>query len=456
MFMNFLKRWAPVMMFLLVVGLCVGFVLMNFADPKSEPEVVKALENKTTVEKALTAGKVSPNYIASPEQAARINFVETLSKNIERVKQRLPETEMGVNISYPQPVRPKSEPPPKIMDKNDIVAKMPLLDDSKFKAEEARGKIYVKCELPSTDNNAYLEMEPVRFEIFRGLSKDKIDTKTPWGIIEVGLENPPAPKAGVIVKENPQPAPPPAETLSSRGQAKRNPTTTDAPKGKDKPAPEIPLPQYERAFRDTKDIAQLTEYFYQVRLVARYTNVDGFKEIKKADNGENQEFTHHKPMDKNLTEIPPTNPGTVLFATPLTKPFSAKTPTNFQLRVVGVFGNVPGIDRVRNPEKHDDKSYNVTFEVYAWINDLQQWKEITIENVHEGEMLSGVAKYQVKGEAKEYDFTKDLAYKLFEVNTELIETFVKGKLEPKPVVILENLQLRAMTSATPAGLQISS
>ncbi|MEI6235606.1 MAG: hypothetical protein WCT04_21330, partial [Planctomycetota bacterium] len=264
MLKNFLKRWGPALMFVVVLGLSVGLVFLYMDNPREATDVKVALDNKTKLEAALKKGVVSPEYIASPDQVAKIKTSETLAKNLERINSVNPEA-LGVYVSYPQPVRPKSEQPPPPIGQDDIVAKMPYLAGESCKAEATRGKVYFKCDLPSAANNAYVMMEPIRIEVFRGLAANKIDTTKPWGTIELALEVPPAPKANA---GNVAPVVAPVEN-SRRQPGGSGAAATDRNK---KPVPEEPLDPVVRVYRDTKEITLLTEYFYAARLVSKFTS----------------------------------------------------------------------------------------------------------------------------------------------------------------------------------------
>ena len=444
MFKNFLKRYGPVLMFLLVLGLCVGFVFMSLVDPKNDPDVVQAIKDKQTAENALRDGLVSRDYVASSENIAKIKYVETIKTNINRRDRTLPDESAGVYVSYPQPIRPKSEPPPPPMGKDDLVAKMPLLDESKkdnFHAEAERGKVYVICELPKADG--YVLMEPVRFEIFRGMAKDKIDTNgKPWGTIEVGLEAPPVAKAA---GSGPTPAIPAEEPQNSRRRPGSNAATGGA---KEKPVVVFPLPATKRVFRDTTDITQQTEYFYKVRFVARFTSTEGKEIMANRADGTPYKLTYHAPTDKSLTLV---NSATQLYATPFSQVISVKTPTNFQLRLSGINGTVPPIGNIRNPVAPWNKDFSVNFELRAWIPDLNDWKNVQLQKIMEGDTLGGTIPY-VKGvEKKEYAFTKDLGFKLAEVNNEEVDSGISGRKTTTEVAQIEDQRTKEKIRFLKAG-----
>ncbi len=438
MLKNFLKRWGPVLMFVIVLGLSVGLVYMNLTDPKTDPDIITAKANQAAVDKALSAGKVSPDFIASPENAAKLKFSEEWKQNTERIKRTVDEP-IGVFVSYPQPSRPKSEPPPPPPSQDDIFAKMPIALDqtnpSFFKAIPERGKIFVRCELPTT---GYELMEPLRFEIFRGLAANKIDITKPWGTIEIGLEKSPA-KAGAAAAGTPAAA---AEATENsrvgriRGTVGTAPVPAPGDRSKKPAEKEYERPASKYVFVDAKDIDQQTTYFYQVRLVAKFTSVEGKKVPGTKPDGTAKEVTHHAPNNPALTPVKATEAGVRLYATPMTTSISAKTPTNFQIRISSITGTVPPIGAVRNPAAPKWDTFKVNFEVRAWIQDAGKWVTARVENIAEGDTIGGTIKY----DKKEYPFTKDLNFKLYEVNNEEIVSAIGGRKIVAEVTYIEDLR----------------
>src|SRR5207248_672576 len=153
--------------------------------------------------------------------------------------------------------------------------------------------------------------------------------------------------------------------------------------------------------------------------------------VNKPD-GTKESTAYHAPKLKQkeddkegMVPITPSNPDakSKLYATPIGAVMQVKTPSNFELRFAGVNGTVPPKDAVRNPDAHDRKDYSVNFEARIWINELKNWKVAQINEVKEGEMLSGKVQFRAPGASENtvYDFTKDLGYKLYEVNNEEVE-----------------------------------
>lgn len=450
MLLNFLKRYAPVLMFIAVLGACIALAVLSFRDPETEDEVKDARKNIKTVEEKLTAGVVTPEYVYSEDQLKKIKLVETLKQDVDKNK-RTTDEQIGVFVSYPQPTRVKSEAPIVAPDATPIIGVLPYLKDkaaNDFEVEAGRGKIYIKCELPKPEEfksavHGDALMEPVRIEIFRGLDKNKIDLVKPWATIELGVEDPAAAKvaAGPAV---PTPPVAPAEVKSSGSIARGGPK--DPKDAKDPKAKPFVLPATTRVYRDTTDIQQMTEYFYQARLVARFTKKEGEILTEQQANGKAIQYVYKLPNDPNLLPVKPSNPASTakLFATPLTGVKFTKTPTNFQLRVSGITGKVPPLGFIRNPASHDNKDASVSFEINVWVSDSAEWKKLTLQDIHEGDVLSGKILYSKGGEKKEYDFTKDLGYKLYEVNMEELDSKVNGQKVTKEAVLLENQKTKKM------------
>ena len=437
---NFLKRNAPVLVFILVVALCGVWGWYYYVDAKGSDKVKGVNQKIKETDETLTRGDVPPEYNYSAQKAEEIKNIEVLKKNAERNKRNPPEEPFGTNVSYPQPVRPKSDAPPKPGEATDIFAEAKSLSNEK--AHGDHGKVYVSADLPSASSMKLLE--PVRIEVFRGVGAAKnIDLTKPYGIIELGLEDPPAPKTGPAVV-----APPvaPAEQPRVRGTGDKKP-----------PPPPFKLGDT-RAFRDS-NVEQQIEYFYQMRLVLRFTSTDNKVEETpaKPDGTKGEKIVHHapklkqKPDDKEgMVVATPLHPETKskLYATDMTTPVSAKVPTNFVLRLAGVNGTVPPKDTPRNPAAHDRHEYSVNFEVRIWVNELKNWKVAQINELKEGEMLAGKIQYRVPGAAENsvYDFTKDLGYKLYEVNNEDVE--IRGAKVVQEVATLENQRTKAMEKFT--------
>ncbi len=226
MFMILLKKNAPILVFLLVAALCGVWAWSSYDDPKSDPEVVKGEAAKKTIANAMSAGQpnhnglVAADYPWSAEKAAGLKYVDNLKKNVERIKNAV-DGQIGTFVSYPQPTRPKSAAKPEPIPGIDVQSVAPSLKDGNgdtvVKAD--RGAMYVKVEIPKypddfnfTDPEKRLPapvalLQPVRVEIFRGLSKDKIDLTKPIGTIELELEAPPELKPGQVVPPPPVEAP---------------------------------------------------------------------------------------------------------------------------------------------------------------------------------------------------------------------------------------------------------
>lgn len=431
---NFIKQNGPVLVFVLALALCGAWGYFYYVDAKGSDKVKSVYSTIKKTDEVLARADVPPDYTYSQGKAEEIKNTEKLKANAERNKKNPPDEPFGTNISYPQPVRPKSEPKPGEGEVNNIFAASGTLANEKAHADH--GKIYLAADLPPTSSMKLLE--PVRIEIFRGVGAAKnIDLTKPYGTIELGFEEPPAAKPGPAVT----PVVAPVEPTRVRGGGG----------GGKPPPPPFKLGDL-RAFRDA-NVEQQTEYFYQMRLVTRFTSVDNKLVETLRPDGSKEKTVYHAPKAKQSPEdkegmVPatPMQPATTskLYATGLSPVLSAKTPSNFELRLAGVNGTVPPPGFARNPAAHDSKDYSVNFEVRLWINDLKDWKIAQINELKEGEMLGGKIQYRAPG-AKEntvYDFTKDLGYKLYEVNNEEVE--VKGGKQVTEVATLENQRTKAM------------
>ena len=99
---------------------------------------------------------------------------------------------------------------------------------------------------------------------------------------------------------------------------------------------------------------------------------------------------------------------------------------------------IPAPGGFRDPKNHNNPSYSANFELRVWMADTGKWETVPLQSIHEGEMLSG--------KVKDYDFTKDFGYKLFEINklASVDSRFNPGQKEVVPVVRLENQKTKAI------------
>ncbi|HLX60466.1 MAG TPA: hypothetical protein VKX17_04200 [Planctomycetota bacterium] len=388
---NLLKRHGPLLVFIAVLLGCGAWGYLYYTD--TAPEVKDLAATQKKIDDTLKKGEVKPEYAESAENRDKIKNAETLKRNVDRIKDAKNDP-VGAWVSYPQPTRPKSPEPTAEVAAREIFGFIPPLE--KPEAHADHGKIYLSANLPKLD--AAVDMEPTRIEIFRGPAADKIDLSKPYATIEINMEEPLPPGF------KPPPEPEPKERVrSGTGPAK-------------KPPPPFKLGDL-RGFKDV-NVEQQMDYFYKMRLVARYTNSDGKLEILTKPDGTKEPVIHKFP--KGMTAVAATSPKAKLFATDYTAVVSARTPTNFDVRLAGVNGTVPAAEVPRDPAHHDREDYSVRFEIRVWINELKDWKVAQLNEVKEGQVLSGKVSYKVPGADKptEYDFTKDLGYKLYEVNME--------------------------------------
>ncbi len=171
----------------------------------------------------------------------------------------------------------------------------------------------------------------------------------------------------------------------------------------------------------------------------RFTKKEMFEILKKADGTAGDNVNFYLPDAKAATPVKSATTNAKLFATALTAVKGARTPTNFELRLMQTTGTIPDPGRVRNPNSHDDKSYSVTLSMKAWIPDLGDWARKTLTDLREGDAIVGKIPYTKGGEKKDYDFTKDFNYKVWEINKEQVDSKVVGQTEIKEVALLQNL-----------------
>lgn len=442
--MEKLKKHGPILMFIVVLGLCAGLIYLNYDKPEEMLSETKFDQSVKTVSAKLSSKDVEPDYaFAEAKKDELKKMPEIVDKNVSRLT-RTTDVPVGVYVAYPQPMRPRSD---KVEEAAQPVQKFgsnPGLAKDKIKTHPDQGAIYVEFRLPQFDPKETLT-ELVRVQVFRGTEANKIDTTKPFGVIELGPEEPPPPPpAGTAV---PAPAP-------DTGRARGTPT----PGTGRRPPPRVEVPKDLRAFRDT-DVQQLTTYYYQLRLIVRFTGTEG-KFVPALDKeGKiipgNPGYTLHTPdrdpvLGKNYTPVPSSSGAPIpLYAMPLTDPVSATTPFNFTIRLEGVVGDPPKPGQPRDPASPLIRTYAARFEIGVWRPDMDKWTADHIQ-VKEGDMLGETEdadgkkvmrkfRYTVKGttEKRDYEYAKDLGYKFIEiVQKPDPDSRIAGQLTD--VAILEN------------------
>lgn len=421
--MEKLKKHGPIIMFVLVLAGCGGLIYFNSEKPEEVLASTNFDKSVKRVQDKLGSKDVDPEYAYSDSKKEELKKLpETVDKNVGRLT-RTTDVPVGVYVAYPQPARPRSD---KIVEDAQPIPKYASnagLPKDKIKTHPDQGAIYVEFRLPQNDpKDTFTDF--VRVEVYRGTDPKKIDMSKPFGIVELGPEEPPPPPpAGTAVTPTPAPT-----TERARG----TPTTP----GPRRPAPRIEVPKDLRAFRDT-DVEQLTTYYYQLKLVIRFTGTEGkFMPMLGADGkpvpGHPGFILHGPEMDPNLGKTyskvaSKTGAPLPLYAMPITDPVSATTPFNFTIRLEGVVGEPPKPGQPRDPASPLIRNYAARFEIGVWRPDMDKWTPDHIQ-VKEGDMLGETEdadgkkvlrkfRYTVKGsnEKRDYEYAKDLGYKFIEI-----------------------------------------
>lgn len=438
------KKHAPVLMFVLVLAGCAGLIVSNYDKPAEMLAETKFDQSVNAVTSKLNAKEVEPDYIFSEQKKEELKKLpETVDKNVARLT-RTSDAPVGTYVAYPQPARPRSEivvPGALPVDK---YAFNPGLPQEKIKTHVDINAVYLEFRVPQFDpKESFTEL--VRAEIFRGTDPKSIDTSKPYGIVELGPEEAPPPST------NAAPASP-AQPIDGRPR----------PKAPTQKSTRVEVPKDLRAFHDSK-VEQLTTYFYQIRLVVRFTGTEG-KFLPKLDAQGipipgDPGFTLHSPdkhptLGKNYLPAPSKSGAPLpLFALPLTAPVKAETPFTFTIRLEGVNGTPPPPDVIRDPKKPEIRDYEARFEIGVWRPDMEKLNSTHItakegDTLGESEGPDGKPKqfsmnYLAKGtgEKRSYEFSKDLGYKFIKITQEP---------DPKPkfpgqmqtVAIVENLRTK--------------
>jgi len=261
------------------------------------------------------------------------------------------------------------------------VAKMPYLDSKKFKS----GSVFLaKCTWDcETAAERWLCDDGTRApsKFFRGLSKDKVDLSEGPGArlkLDWNHRRPPSPAGAVAA---PRRASSPRREQRCAAQKRRRDT------GGPHLAEETPAPRPAAAASDgnafsaiTKDIVQQTEYFYKVRLIARFTSVDLRKEMsKRRRTGTSFELVHHATAGQEPDAGPcGRSRRRNFYATPPDGCDQRERRRRISsTRLMGINGSPPEIGlRAKSCKSRSKKGFSLNFEVYVWIQDIGEWKSV--------------------------------------------------------------------------------
>jgi hypothetical protein len=425
-------------MFVLVLLLSASFTYFaNYENADQKMEDEKLPDNIMSLHGILDPGRVSPKYIYNAEHAAKLKEFSAAAKANQDRPTKTVDEPTGVNENYPLPARPKSM----VFHTGTITEVSTALDEpTELKCGADQGVLYVKFTIP--DDSKYKYVKLVRAELYRGEgSADKIDLSKPYDTLILGPEEGPAPGTAPATTAAATTAPAAAPDAVVVPPRNRN----RDPRPRRNERPRIPENmKWVRGFKDN-NVDQKITYFYKVRLVGRMTVKDGdINVLEKAADGTTvlKSERYHAPtrtvtddqgekVEKPLDKAPSlTGSSAQLYATPFSKEVHATAPTNYKLRLAGVHGDLPSADKPRDPADPLVKTYEGSYEVIVWIKEAQNWLSYMIA-AHEGEMLSGTAKYKVGDETKTFDFTKDLGYKMLRID---MEEDKEAKINPKPLI----------------------
>ncbi|HYG73950.1 MAG TPA: hypothetical protein VEK08_03000 [Planctomycetota bacterium] len=397
---------------------CGVFAWMESSGTSEVPAEFTGIDgDRERIEKALRGGPVSDKYAYSRANIDGLKFQDDATAIFERASKKV-ETEIPAYVAYQQPARPKvdqgSKPPEESdLTKQDFAEIKDLVD---LKASGDHGRVFVTFRIPQKMRY----MEPVRIEVFRGESADKIDMKSAYATIDLAPEEPAAgeEKPAVAAPEE-KPEAPVAESAAARRRKERaageeapKSPRADPKKAKEEKTEEIPSEFADiKVFADTH-VEQKRTYYYKLRMITRMTVEPGKRIDEKDPNGILQRIVIVN-APKNAQSVKPTREGSkaALFATPLSNVVSATPPSNFEIRLAGTSGK---LDPAGVAEFKRSKEYKGNFAVRVWVTEAQAWKDITIQ-AGPDERLKGTIHYKSADtkEAKTFDF--DANYRLVEI-----------------------------------------
>ncbi|MCY3022720.1 MAG: hypothetical protein NTW87_27390 [Planctomycetota bacterium] len=450
--MSVLKTHGEKIVLAVVLLVCGAFAYREWSNAESDPaEFADLARYSQAIQNATKGDSVADKYPYSASGAANLKYAEAQKANIERATKELGPA-LATNIVYPRPGRPlvdESTKPtdPNALTQNDYAEVLPLSD---VKADADHGRVFIAFRLPQKMKY----MDPVRVEVFRGPSADKIDTAKPYNTVEFGPEElasaePAAAAAGGAT----------ADTAAAEGSAlsvgekrrseragtaeKETPRAATGRKEKE----EVPADYADvKVFSDTRVEPKQT-YFYQVRLVTRM-NVLAGKRIEQKDPQDAAKMLKVLIVQppKNAKSVLPSVPGSkaLLYTTGLTEAVSATPPANFEVRLSGTSGT---IDPRGTPEFKKSKDYKGTFALRVWVTEAQDWMPKTIE-VSPGERLKGAIMYKDADTKQNKTYQFDAGYELKEIRIgeilqeKEVEENILDEKTGEPIVVEGRVQKR--------------
>jgi hypothetical protein len=377
--MKFLTNHGEKLVCAVVVILCGVWVFQTLGSNTAERQK-EIKENEQAIKMALETNAASDAYQYHPSKVG--NFAEDMKDRINRAETSV-SGPLVAHAFYPQPERPV------VVEIKEVKATVEVQEAvlSPFgglSVDSQQGMVVVSCAQPDKTPN----FVPVRIEIQRGVSPDKLSEKI--HVFELAPEVGVAKTADTSKKPDAGDADASGEKSGATARSiRRQPSKTTTAKKDDK----VKAKESSR-FEDLGVTAQTT-YYYRARIVARLETVGPNNVIFR----DGKEVTIVVP--DSVEKVPGTTEGVVLYASPWSPVAKATVPANFELRFNFVTGTIPADPRA------PQVGYSAFMGVRLWDTEARGWAESSFE-VPVGQPIKGKLKFKVSGTTKLREFDTGL------------------------------------------------
>jgi len=370
-----------------IVAVCVYTIVDAVRIPENEI-VTKINDAKGKIQEALEKNPVGSDfrYHVSRREA----FAGNLAEHLKRAED-IPQEPAPPFAFYPQPDKPeivaKSAPPPRPTEPAVLTAL------TSFAARPEHGKVVLASRAPKAPAGLK-HFVPVRIEIFRGATADKVEEKV--GTVELASEvegEALEPKAGPKTEE-PSRLEAEGTTARSAKAAEGKAETKKTPRGKSSKTAKAAEPTIDY---EDYEVAPKTTYWYRARLVARLEKLGP----------ENTAVVDGKPVEiivpADLVKVPGNTEGVTLYASVWTPVASATLPPDILVRFAGLIGELQ-----TNPDpRFAPSGYGGNFGIRIWRAKKRAWAEATLP-VDVGKPIAGKATFRVGNDSEEIKYNTDL------------------------------------------------
>ncbi|MFH0938568.1 MAG: hypothetical protein V1899_04705 [Planctomycetota bacterium] len=429
--MSVIKNHGEKLVFGIILLSCAAFIAYNYTQ-NCEPDSLRQLDtNRQKIQNKLSTPEVTAQYAFSSEEAGKLaKFRERFKQNLDRPT--VATVNLPQNVVYPRPMRPSADPATKPGEIPVVHTVAVLGDLTEVAARGDHGCIFISYKLPK--NMKHIEV--VRVEVYRGDAADKINTQTPYSIIEYGTEEPVALTEEVIAPTvvRTERIEPNTETMSSGERWRREkpvnpPVEKDKEKDVQKPL-ELPAELAGMQVHPDVGVDPKKPYYYQLRLVGRMLVAPGTRQEEKAPVSMKPSKILVYDAPKDAINIVAKNANNkLLFISPLSKVVKATSPANYEIRLSGTDESAGPIPPLGTPDHllRDYTNYKGNFVVRVWVKDAQKWEELSLQ-VGINEKIKGTISYKPANsrEHKPYDF--DSGYVMLEIKKVSVPTMISRRV----------------------------